>query len=125
MGGIQPSFFIEQRVQTSSNKKHFKKGSTQNWTEEIFRISDIVPGQPTTYRLKDLLDDEITGSFYKEQLRPTSQYIYPIERVLRRLRGQAFVKCGKKEKKFGLQQRVFIQHKRGRRCCQQHRRQKQ
>ena len=88
----RPSFYIGQRVRTSLNKKLFEKGSTQNWTEEIFRISDIVPGQPTTYRLEDLLGDEIIGSFYKEQLRPMNQSIYRVERVLKRHGGQALVK---------------------------------
>ena len=99
-GGTRPVFYIGQHVRTSLNKKLFEKGSTQNWTEEIFCISDIVPGQPTTYRLKDLLGEEVTGSFYKEQLRPTSQSIYRVERVLRRHQGQALVKWAGYDSRF-------------------------
>ena len=99
-GGTRPAFYVGQRVRTCLNKKLFEKGSTQNWTEEIFRISDIVPGQPTTYRLEDLLGDEITGTFYKEQLRSTNQAIYRVERVLRRRGNQALVKWTDYDSRF-------------------------
>ena len=99
-GGTRPAFYIGQRVRTSLNKKLFEKGSTQNWTEEIFRISDIIPGQPTTYQLEDLLGEKVTGGFYKEQLRPTKQSIYRVERVLTRRRGQALVKWADYDERF-------------------------
>ena len=99
-GGTRPAFYIGQRVRTSLNKKLFEKGSTQSFTEEIFQISDIVPGQPTTYRLKDLAGEPIIGTFYKEQLQGTDQVIYRVERVLRRRRGQALVKWTDYDERF-------------------------
>ena len=99
-GGTRPAFYIGQRVRTSLNKKLFEKGSTQSWTEEIFRIADIVPGQPTTYRLKDLLDEVVSGTFYKEQLKGTTQSIYRVERIVRRRGGRALVKWRDYDERF-------------------------
>lgn len=99
-GGTDPAFVIGDQVRTSLSKKIFEKESTQAWSEEVFRIRDVIPSQPTTYKLEDLLGEEIVGSFYREQLKVTSQKIFRIERVLRRRNGQALVKWSDYDSKF-------------------------
>ena len=80
-----PAFHIGDKVRISINKRLFEKGSTSNWSEEIFEISNIIrTTKPIVYRIKDLIDEEIEGSFYKEQLQKTHQSIYRIERVIRK-----------------------------------------
>ena len=71
-------------VRISVHKKTFEKGSTANWTEEIFEIVDILPTTPPTYKLKDLSGEEVHGAFYNEQLQKTDQQIYRVDKVLRR-----------------------------------------
>ena len=83
-GGTRPKFVIGQRVRTSLDKKIFEKESTQAWSEEVFEIADIVPSQPTTYKLRDMSGEVLEGAFYAQQLRPTDQTIYRIEKVIRR-----------------------------------------
>ena len=77
-------YTVGDKVRITVHKKVFEKGTAPNWSEEIFEISAIVPGRPLTYRLKDLTGEKIEGSFYTEQLLPTAQEIYRVDRVLRR-----------------------------------------
>jgi hypothetical protein len=64
----KPKFKIGDRVRIYKYKKHFSKGYETNWTKEIFVISKIVKTNPITYKIKDLNDEEITGSFYSNEL---------------------------------------------------------
>ena len=80
----RPILNIGDKVRTTILKNIFDKGTTPNWTEEIFEISKIVPGRPITYRIKDLTGEELEGIFYTEQLQVTDQEIYRVDRVLRR-----------------------------------------
>ena len=67
-------FNINDRVRISNYKrKIFDKGYTPNWTEKIFIIDKIEPTTPITYKLKDLNNEEIKGSFYKQELQKTNQ----------------------------------------------------
>ena len=43
----------------------FDKGYTPNWTEEVFTISDIQYTDPITYKITDLNNQPIEGSFYE------------------------------------------------------------
>ena len=56
------------RVRISKFKNIFAKGYTPNWSKEIFIIDKINDTVPYTYNLKDLNDEEITGSFYDREL---------------------------------------------------------
>ena len=81
-----PTFHIGDKVRISVHKRLFEKGSTSNWSEEIFEITNVRQTNPIVYKIKDLVDEEIEGSFYKEQLQKTDQSIYRIERVIRKRR---------------------------------------
>ena len=72
------------RIQKSKYKrKVFDKGYTPNWTEEIFLIDKIQSTNPITYRLKDLNNEEIQGSFYERELQKAKQDIFRIDKVIR------------------------------------------
>ncbi|DAC81743.1 TPA_asm: integrase [Trichoplax MELD virus] len=78
-------FKVGDRVRISKYKrKVFDKGYTPNWTEEIFVIESIQQTDPITYKLKDLNDEPIEGSFYEPELQKTKQDKYRIERVIRK-----------------------------------------
>ena len=57
-------FKVGDKVRISKYKrKVFDKGYTPTWTEEVFTIDKIQYASPVTYKLKDLNNEEIQGSF--------------------------------------------------------------
>ena len=62
----------------------FDKGYTPNWTEELFVIDKVMLTKPVTYKLVDLLGEEIKGSFYEKELQKTKQQTFRTEKVIRR-----------------------------------------
>ena len=81
----KPIFEIGDKVRISKYKrKVFDKGYTPNWTEEVFTIDKIQYTNPTTYKLKDLNNEEIQGSFYEPELLRAKQDVFRIDKVIRR-----------------------------------------
>ena len=81
---IKQKFFVGDRVRISVHKGKFEKGSTANWSEEIFEVTDVITyTNPITYKIKDLAGEEIKGGFYNEQLQRTDQTIYRVDKVIR------------------------------------------
>ena len=84
---IKSIFNFSNHVRISVQKKTFEKGTTPNWTEEIYEVREVINyTNPITYKLKDLAGEDLDGSFYNEQLQLTDQEIYRIDRVLKRRR---------------------------------------
>ena len=80
----KPKFSVGDKVRISKYKRQvFDKGYTPNWTEEIFMINDILLTNPLTYKIVDLLGEEIKGSFYEKELQKAKQQTFRIEKVLR------------------------------------------
>ena len=67
----KPKFKVGDRVRIYKYKKHFEKSYESNWSKEIFVVSAIIFTAPITYKIKDLNDEEIIGSFYKNELTKT------------------------------------------------------
>ena len=81
----KPLLAVGDRVRISLHKRHFEKGSTANWSEEVFEIVEVLKNyKPIVYKLKDLAQEELEGAFYREQLQKTNQEIYRIDKVLRK-----------------------------------------
>ena len=78
---------------STKKKKHFEKGYTTNWTEEVFIVTDVQDTYPYTYKLKDTKGEKVIGSFYEPELQLAKQTAFRIEKVLRR----RTTKGGKKE----------------------------
>ena len=76
----------------SKYKRHFEKGYTPNWTEEIFTIDKINMTNPVTYQVIDLNNEKIIGSFNTRELSSAKQNIFRIEKVIKRKNKKAFVK---------------------------------
>jgi hypothetical protein len=85
----------------------FVKGYTQNWTDEIFIISQRHPTSPVTYGLTDLAGEAIKGKFYEQEVQKVIKAdddVYIVEKVLktRRRNGRVehFVKWRGYDDKF-------------------------
>ena len=94
----KPKFKIGDKVRISKYKRNlFDKGYTPNWTgtEEVFTVDKIQYTNPITYKLKDLNNEEIQGSFYEPELLIAKQDVFRIDKVIRRdyKKKQALVKC--------------------------------
>ena len=91
----KPKFKVGDKVRISKYKRNvFDKGYTTNWTEEIFTIDKIQYTNPITYKIKDLNDEIIEGSFYEPELLKAKQDVFRIDKVIRRdyKKKQALVK---------------------------------
>ena len=89
MYGHQPEarykFKTGDHVRISKLKHKLEKSYLQNWSDEVFLIARRIKSFPATYRIKDLMDEPILGSFYEAEL----QLVNPpdewrIEKVIRR-----------------------------------------
>lgn len=83
-------------VRISRLKNVFEKGHF-NWTEEVFKISEVRDTNPTTYKLEDLMNDPIEGSFYRQELKLIKynpKDIFRVEKILKynKNKTKAFVK---------------------------------
>ena len=90
---ISYDFKIGDKVRISKFKKKFEKGYTPNWTEEIFTIYAINMTNPVTYLIKDLNNNPIKGSFYKQELQKTTgdQELFRISKIIKKKNNNAFV----------------------------------
>ena len=65
----QLKFTIGDHVRISKARGAFERGYTPNWTTEIFLINKVFThSTPVVYGLKDLGGEEVSGTFYKEEL---------------------------------------------------------
>ncbi len=70
----------------------FEKGYRPNWTEEVFVISSCLKRTPPVYRIKDLDEEELEGTFYEKELQKVDKgpdALYIIDKVIKqRKRGR-------------------------------------
>lgn len=89
----KPKFKVNDKVRVSKLKHVFEKGYLPNFTTEIFTIVKVCKTRPTTYKLKDYLDQPIKGGFYEEELlKAKYPDVYLVEKVLKRRPNQVYVK---------------------------------
>ena len=82
-----PKFHAGDKVRIVRKKCTFEKGFTPNWTEEVFTITAVKATKPPTYTIADTLGEPVQRTFYKQELHPSVQEIYRIERVLVKWKG--------------------------------------
>lgn len=58
----------------------FETGCEKNRTEELFLVTECVPRDPPVYRIKDLMDKPIKGTFYPQE--PQRVQLKEIEEIL-------------------------------------------
>ena len=49
-------------------EEYFGKGYSDNWWKEIFVIDSVLQINPWPYKIKDLNEEKIIGSFYEKEL---------------------------------------------------------
>ena len=59
---------MNDRVRTIKYKNIFSKDYTENWSREIFIIDSVLKTNAWTYKLKDLNEEKIIGTFYEKEL---------------------------------------------------------
>ena len=82
---ITYKYKVNDYVHMSMSRRTFHKGYKETFTQEIFVISHIFRSDPPRYKLKDLMNEEIEGSFYEHELQPTDyneNMTFTIDRVL-------------------------------------------
>ena len=82
-------------VRISKYKNIFAKRYTQNWSEEVFVVSEIKDTVPWTYEISDLNGEKIARSFYEKELQKTSQEKFKIEKIIKRKSYKFFKLCNK------------------------------
>ena len=65
-------------------------------------VKKVVHTSPVTYKLVDLLREEIVGSFYEKELQKTSQETFRVEKVIKedKKKKRGFVKWSGYPEKF-------------------------
>ena len=83
---------VGDRVRISKYKNNFAKGYAPNWLGEIFVIKKIKKTVPWTYVINDLNGEDITGTFYENELQRTNQEEFRIEKVIKKKGVKLYVK---------------------------------
>ena len=86
---IKPRLSVGDTVRLSKARKTFSRGYTPNWTTEVFLVTRVLTRErPVVYRIKDMNDKVIDGTFYERELQKvTPTDVYSVEKVLRRCYG--------------------------------------
>ena len=81
----KPVFTLGDYVRSSRKKRIFEKEYAPTWTEEIFKVKGVHTTKPITYTIEDLLDEEIKGKVYKEQLQEVDLPVtFVVEKIHKR-----------------------------------------
>ena len=87
-----PKFKVGDHERISKYKNIFGKRYMPNWSEAVFVIKKVKNTVPWTYVIKDLNDEEITGTFYEKELQKTNQEELRIEKVIKGKGDKLYVK---------------------------------
>ena len=79
-------------MRISKYKNIFAKGNTPNWSEEVFVIKEIKNKVPWTYVINDLNNEQITGTFYENELQKANQEEFRIEKAIKKKVDKLYVK---------------------------------
>jgi hypothetical protein len=63
-----PKCKVGDYVRVSKNKHLFEKNYTPNYSHEVFRVDKVILREPIVYKLKDLMEEEISGIFYEPEV---------------------------------------------------------
>jgi hypothetical protein len=80
-------------VRIAKTKQTFEKGYETNFTDEIFKIREVVTKQERAmYQIEDLSGEEIDGLFYAQELSKVIMVKQPLHRIAKILRQRAHKK---------------------------------
>lgn len=89
---VIPRFEVGDRVRISKKRKDFVKGYLPNFTQELFIVTNVLETDPITYKIKDMNNEEIIGSFYEQEMVKYNSDVYEIEKILNERKGKLLVK---------------------------------
>jgi len=79
-----PRYQVGDLVRLSRMKDIFEKGMVDNWTKQLYKVSEVLPTYPITYKITDFDGEAIEGSFYQDELQKTEvPNHYDIEKVIK------------------------------------------
>ena len=81
-----PKFRVGDTVRVNRYKSVVGKGYEANFTEEIFKVTRVLRGDPNVYELEDHEGEPIIGKFYEEELSAVEKNddTYRVEKILRK-----------------------------------------
>ena len=65
---LKPRLRVNDRVRLNEKSRMFKKGYLSGWTEEVFIMSNVVPGVVYTYKVKEMDDTPVQGTVFEQDL---------------------------------------------------------
>jgi transposase InsO family protein len=82
-----PVYTVGTLVRLSKLKWPFEKGYLPNWTDEVFVIMKCIPRLPKpVYKVADTTGEEVSGTFYEEELQTVRKSLnedeFEVERIL-------------------------------------------
>ena len=83
---IKFKFKVGQYVRYSYKKKVFDKGYEENWSGELFKITEKLYTKPPTYKLADYSGEKMLGSAYEQEIQhviKSKDALWKIEEVVR------------------------------------------
>ena len=93
---IIPKYEINDLVRISLKRRDIfdKPSGNINWSEELFKTYDINISDVIMYKLKDVNDEIIEGSFYEKELQKTENTTgeYIIEKIIKTKNNKIYVK---------------------------------
>ena len=83
-----PKLKIGEKVRISKNRRAFAKSHLPGWTEELFIAHQTFSSDPLFYKIKDLNNEILDGTFYAEELQKIykTDGIFKIESILKKRR---------------------------------------
>ena len=84
-----PKFKVGDQVRTAKYKNSFARGYDSNCSKQDCAIKITAPW---TYVTNDLNGEEIVGAFYKKKIQKTNQTKHRIEKVIKIIGGELYVK---------------------------------
>src|SRR6188508_2835892 len=80
----KPKFQVGDSVRISETRRVFKKGYLPSWTRELFKVVNVFPTDPPTYRITDYSGEVIKGKFYAEELQVVKENdVFKVEKVIK------------------------------------------
>jgi hypothetical protein len=80
----KPKFDVDDVVRVGRIKETFEKGFHDTFTRETFKVNEVLPTYPITYRLVDMKNKPIEGSFYTAELLKTKEpEFYEIDNIVK------------------------------------------
>ena len=64
----EPKLKVNNKARLSANQIQSRKGYLPGWTDEIFQVARVYKGNPPYYKIKNLGDDILIGTFYEKKL---------------------------------------------------------